>query len=134
MLRPHRRRAGIAPPHPDADRHRRRRAHHQRRAHAVRQERAGYGGVPFTMLKLRSMVTGAHNMVQESAYDSDGDGVLFKMRTDSRVTGTFTASGGSARDMPASKSADRGLAQHGPPAFCYHRSAPGGRVIRSHIH
>ena len=42
-----------------------------------RQERVGHHGTPFTMLKFRSMVTGAHGMVQEMSAESDGNGALF---------------------------------------------------------
>ena len=52
-----------------------------------RQERIGHCGVPFTMLKFRSMVQGAHGMVADLAAESDGNGVLFKKKDDPRVTG-----------------------------------------------
>jgi exopolysaccharide biosynthesis polyprenyl glycosylphosphotransferase len=51
-----------------------------------RQERVGHHGEPFTMLKFRSMVPGAHAMVAELEADSDGNGVLFKKKDDPRVT------------------------------------------------
>ncbi|WP_448614635.1 sugar transferase [Modestobacter sp. URMC 112] len=51
-----------------------------------RQERVGHCGRGFTMLKFRSMVPGAHNMVRDLAAGSDGNDVLFKMRNDPRVT------------------------------------------------
>ncbi|MGY1661056.1 sugar transferase [Geodermatophilus sp. SYSU D00705] len=50
-----------------------------------RQERVGHCGRPFTMLKFRSMVQGAHRMVADLEGD-DGNGVLFKKRDDPRVT------------------------------------------------
>lgn len=49
-----------------------------------RSERIGVGGVPFEMLKFRSMVQGADQMRNE--LDSDTDGVLFKKKDDPRVT------------------------------------------------
>jgi exopolysaccharide biosynthesis polyprenyl glycosylphosphotransferase len=52
-----------------------------------RQERVGRDGHPFTMLKLRSMVCGAEQLLAlEGLRPDDGDGILFKMRVDPRVT------------------------------------------------
>ena len=51
-----------------------------------RQERVGRDGQRFPMLKFRSMVSGAHQMVHELAADNDGNGVLFKKKDDPRVT------------------------------------------------
>jgi exopolysaccharide biosynthesis polyprenyl glycosylphosphotransferase len=51
-----------------------------------RQQRIGLGGVPFTMLKFRSMVSGAHQQVAGLSDGNDSDGLLFKMRADPRVT------------------------------------------------
>jgi exopolysaccharide biosynthesis polyprenyl glycosylphosphotransferase len=52
-----------------------------------RQERIGLCGETFTMLKFRSMVQNAHQMVETLAADGDRDNdVLFKMRHDPRVT------------------------------------------------
>jgi exopolysaccharide biosynthesis polyprenyl glycosylphosphotransferase len=51
-----------------------------------RQERIGRQGRPFRMLKFRSMVVGAEGMVDHLAHRSDGNGVLFKMKDDPRVT------------------------------------------------
>ena len=52
-----------------------------------RQERVGRDGQTFSMLKFRSMVTGAHDMVENLVADSDGNGVLFKKKDDPRITG-----------------------------------------------
>lgn len=49
-----------------------------------RSERIGVGGVPFEMLKFRSMVQDADRVKGE--LQSDNDGVLFKVRDDPRVT------------------------------------------------
>jgi len=49
-----------------------------------RSERIGVGGEPFEMLKFRSMVADAE--AQKSALESDQAGVLFKVRSDPRVT------------------------------------------------
>ena len=51
-----------------------------------RQERVGREGQTFLMLKFRSMVTGAHRMIDDLAHESDGNGVLFKRKVDPRVT------------------------------------------------
>src|SRR3954452_7525094 len=51
-----------------------------------RQERIGRDGQTFSMLKFRSMVSGAHRMVVALEAESDGNGVLFKKRDDPRVT------------------------------------------------
>jgi exopolysaccharide biosynthesis polyprenyl glycosylphosphotransferase len=51
-----------------------------------RQQRLGGGGRPFSMLKFRTMVPGAEHMVQTLAGGNDGNGVLFKLRLDPRVT------------------------------------------------
>ncbi|MPV87496.1 sugar transferase [Georgenia ruanii] len=51
-----------------------------------RQTRIGLGGRPFTMYKLRSMTTDADRRRAELAERSDGNGTLFKMRQDPRVT------------------------------------------------
>jgi exopolysaccharide biosynthesis polyprenyl glycosylphosphotransferase len=52
-----------------------------------RSERIGLDGKPFTMIKLRSMVPGADELLDEylPANEIDG-GVMFKMRDDPRVT------------------------------------------------
>ena len=51
-----------------------------------RSERIGTHGVPFQMLKLRTMVHGADQMLEELAHHNDGAGPLFKVRDDPRVT------------------------------------------------
>lgn len=51
-----------------------------------RSERIGAHGVPFQMLKLRTMVQGADQMLEEIEQRNDGAGPLFKVRVDPRVT------------------------------------------------
>ncbi|CAA9431637.1 MAG: Exopolysaccharide biosynthesis polyprenyl glycosylphosphotransferase [uncultured Quadrisphaera sp.] len=51
-----------------------------------RQERIGKLGQPFEMLKFRSMVTDAEDRLIDLRERSEGNGVLFKMRADPRVT------------------------------------------------
>lgn len=51
-----------------------------------KQERIGMGGVPFRMLKFRSMAIDAEERLFELAAHSEGNGVLFKMKNDPRVT------------------------------------------------
>ena len=51
-----------------------------------RQQRVGIGGRPFTCLKLRSMVVDAEARMAKLASQSQGNGVLFKMVNDPRVT------------------------------------------------
>ncbi|RZU34111.1 sugar transferase [Blastococcus saxobsidens] len=51
-----------------------------------RQERVGRDGRRFAMLKFRSMQADAEQLVAQLAAMSDGNGVLFKMRQDPRVT------------------------------------------------
>ncbi len=50
------------------------------------QERVGRDGQVFRMLKFRSMVVGADRRTDTLAATNDGNGVLFKMRDDPRVT------------------------------------------------
>ena len=51
-----------------------------------RQERVGLCGESFKMLKYRSMIDGAHEMVEDLEARDAGNDVLFKMREDPRVT------------------------------------------------
>jgi lipopolysaccharide/colanic/teichoic acid biosynthesis glycosyltransferase len=52
-----------------------------------RQTRIGADGRPFQMVKFRSMVVDAEERLKELRQESDdGNGVLFKMRRDPRVT------------------------------------------------
>jgi exopolysaccharide biosynthesis polyprenyl glycosylphosphotransferase len=51
-----------------------------------RQARIGKDGVEFPMLKFRSMVTNAEQLLNDLREHSEGNGVLFKMRQDPRVT------------------------------------------------
>ena len=52
------------------------------------QTRVGKDGQPFTLLKFRTMVPDAEQRKQELAALNEGDGLLFKMRRDPRVTPT----------------------------------------------
>jgi len=51
-----------------------------------RQERIGRNGRPFRMLKLRSMVRTAEDDLAGLLDQNEGDGVLFKIRSDPRIT------------------------------------------------
>lgn len=51
-----------------------------------RQERVGEDGRPFDMLKFRSMVDRADDRLPELMATNEGNGVLFKMKGDPRVT------------------------------------------------
>ncbi len=52
-----------------------------------RQQRIGIDGNPFEMIKFRTMVVGADQMIEELADLNESDsGVLFKIRNDPRVT------------------------------------------------
>lgn len=50
------------------------------------QERIGRNGVPFKMHKFRSMVTDAETRLADLREVSEGNGVLFKMKEDPRIT------------------------------------------------
>ncbi len=51
-----------------------------------RQTRVAREGQEFSMLKFRSMVDGAEDLLEDLSDHNDHDGVLFKMRDDPRVT------------------------------------------------
>jgi exopolysaccharide biosynthesis polyprenyl glycosylphosphotransferase len=51
-----------------------------------RQERIGKGGTSFPMLKFRTMQVGAEAILQSLLDRSDGQGPLFKLRDDPRIT------------------------------------------------
>lgn len=51
-----------------------------------KQERVGIEGAPFRMLKFRSMVMDAENRLAQLSSLNDGNGVLFKVKNDPRVT------------------------------------------------
>ncbi|GAA1276851.1 sugar transferase [Saccharothrix xinjiangensis] len=51
-----------------------------------KQRRVGKGGVPFTILKFRTMVTNADALRAKLQQLNEGAGVLFKMKRDPRVT------------------------------------------------
>lgn len=51
-----------------------------------RQTRVGKNGRPFTLFKFRTMIVDAEQRKSVLLARSDGDGVLFKMRNDPRVT------------------------------------------------
>lgn len=51
-----------------------------------RQTRVGRNGRPFQCLKFRTMYVDAEERLHEVAMDSDGNGLLFKMHVDPRVT------------------------------------------------
>jgi exopolysaccharide biosynthesis polyprenyl glycosylphosphotransferase len=51
-----------------------------------RQERIGLRGRPFTLLKFRTMVAGADQLLDGLREQNEADGPLFKLRHDPRVT------------------------------------------------
>ncbi|MCQ2001772.1 sugar transferase [Arthrobacter zhaoxinii] len=51
-----------------------------------RQERIGTGGRPFQMLKFRSMVVDAEQQLAALQAESEGNGVMFKLKADPRIT------------------------------------------------
>jgi len=50
------------------------------------QKRVGRDGVEFTMVKFRSMVTDAERLLIDLRENDEGNGLLFKMRRDPRIT------------------------------------------------
>jgi len=51
-----------------------------------RQTRVGCGERTFTMYKFRTMAVDAEHRLESLAHDNESDGVLFKMRSDPRIT------------------------------------------------
>jgi exopolysaccharide biosynthesis polyprenyl glycosylphosphotransferase len=51
-----------------------------------RQERVGFQGIPFKMLKFRSMVIDAEARLAEHVDQNEGNGLLFKIKNDPRIT------------------------------------------------
>ena len=51
-----------------------------------RTERIGTDGVPFQMLKLRTMIQNAEQMQEDLLHANEGSGPLFKLVDDPRVT------------------------------------------------
>ncbi len=51
-----------------------------------KQQRIGKDGLPFTMVKFRSMVVDAEQLREELMEKSDRDGLMFKMHADPRIT------------------------------------------------
>jgi exopolysaccharide biosynthesis polyprenyl glycosylphosphotransferase len=51
-----------------------------------KQQRVGHRGEPFTMFKLRTMHVDAEQRLAELSGDDEGNGVLFKIRNDPRIT------------------------------------------------
>lgn len=51
-----------------------------------RQERVGRDGEPFDVLKFRSMVVNAEELLKDLEEENEGAGPLFKMKSDPRVT------------------------------------------------
>ncbi|MDO4917007.1 MAG: sugar transferase [Rothia sp. (in: high G+C Gram-positive bacteria)] len=50
------------------------------------QKRVGYRGMPFHMVKFRSMVPNAEELKQKLMDQNEGNGILFKMADDPRIT------------------------------------------------
>jgi exopolysaccharide biosynthesis polyprenyl glycosylphosphotransferase len=51
-----------------------------------RHTRIGIGGRPFTMIKFRTMVANADDLRRELLGSNENDGLMFKLRSDPRVT------------------------------------------------
>ena len=97
-----------------------------------RQFRIGEDGRPFEMLKFRSMVVDAEDRRAELEGGDDGNGVLFKMRRDPRVTrvGRRVAALLAGRAAAAVERRPRGHVAGRAPAS----AAPGGRRVLGRRH
>lgn len=51
-----------------------------------KQQRVGFGGVPFTFYKFRSMVVNADALKAKLAAQNEASGPIFKMKNDPRIT------------------------------------------------
>ncbi len=51
-----------------------------------KQQRLGQGGVPFVVFKFRTMRVDAEQELERMLDDNESDGLLFKLRNDTRVT------------------------------------------------
>lgn len=51
-----------------------------------KQQRVGHNGKPFKMFKFRSMVQDAEQQLESLLDQNDGNGVLFKLKSDPRIT------------------------------------------------
>src|SRR3546814_11794543 len=65
-----------------------------------RQERIGRNGEPFTVLKLRTMVSDAEQRLADLLDQNEADGPLFNMRADPPNTGVGAPLRATSRDEP----------------------------------